>query len=231
MNSQNKGKIVRSRPLVFVSSTSDLEPLRRTIADALRPTFDAYLFEEDRPRGDTPREHCRRVINESEVFLGIVGARYGSCLGEGDARSICEWEFDTASERDGIEIMMMLSRVEDPTRIEPEQRRFRDRVSGFGRGVWCRFFHSTQDLVLSVRQALTTWLVEFFCQSAEKRAEGRRWARRFAIPMAVVAVMALIAAVALNIGFGWFTTVQLLGICAASFALVLLGMLVVLAAR
>ena len=155
---------MRSRPLVFVSSTSDLELARREIAESLRHSFDPYLYEEDRARATSPREHCRKVIKQSEVFLGIVGSRYGSSIDDGDGRSICEWEFEVAKGCEDIEILMMLSRVDQATGIEPAQRRFRDDVSAFSHGVWCGFFSTTHELVESVKQALTTWLVEFFCQ-------------------------------------------------------------------
>ncbi len=222
---------MRSRPLVFVSSTSDLEQARREIAESLRHSFDPYLYEEDRARGTSPREHCRKVIKQSEVFVGIVGSRYGSSVDEGGGRSICEWEFEVAKECGDIEIMMMLSRADRATGVEPKQQRFRDSISEFGRGVWCGFFSTTHELVESVKQALTTWLVEFFCQSEERQADRRRRTQWVAIPVAVAAVLIVIGAVAMNITLAWFTAAQLLGICAASFAMILLGFLVIVAAR
>ncbi len=171
------------------------------------------------------------MIGKSEVFVGIVGPHYGSKVGEDDERSICEWEFDVATECDGTEIMMMLSRAHEMTGVDPEQRRFRDRISAFGSGVWCGFFTTTHELVETVKHALTIWLVEFFCQSKERQAVRRMRAQKAAIPVAVLAVLIVIGAVTLNITLAWFTTVQLIGICVVSIAMILLGFLLIAAAK
>jgi hypothetical protein len=197
----------------------------------LRKHFDPYLYEEDRARGKSPRDHCRKMIGDSEVFVGIVGSRYGSRVGEDDDRSICEWEFDVARRCKDTEVMMMVSQAHKGTEIEPEQRRFRERIAAFGSGVWCGFFSSTQQLLESVAQALTTWLAECFCESRDRRARRRQWALAVAVSVAVFAVLMVIGAVAANIFWAWFTGAQLVGICGVSIAMILLGFLLITAAK
>ena len=64
---------------VFVSSTSDLHEERRAVKDALpERSVGVYLYEEDVTRDEPPRLVLQRELQKSEVFVAILGRRYGS---------------------------------------------------------------------------------------------------------------------------------------------------------
>ena len=153
-----------TRPLVFVSSTSDLAAERRALAAELRPVYDLYLFEEDRARGASPEQRCREQIERCHVFLGILGSSYGSPLpDDAQQRSIVEWEFDTAraARRDDLEIMPFVKQGADAGG-DPRQKGFLARLTDFRTGLWCRFFDSPQGLVAETRKSLERWLIEYW---------------------------------------------------------------------
>jgi len=187
---------MKTKPQVFISSTSDLAPERQALADALRPEYEPYLFEQDRARRSSPEEHCATMIRNSEVFLGVVGSSYGSAYSPEEERSICEWEFDTASAQPEMAMMMLLHKVAEETALDPRQQRFRERLTDFRTGVWCRFFDSTQELVSLARRSLTQWLVERFIQTKAAAEQRRGWLRRLTVPLAIAVVFVFAVVVA-----------------------------------
>src|SRR5438045_9495902 len=101
-----------SKPLVFVSSTSGLAEERRELEARLSRVYELYLYEEDRARGASPEQHCRDMINQSDVFLGVLGLDYGSGFPGADGkRSIVEWEFDAAQSRSDLEILTFVRQL------------------------------------------------------------------------------------------------------------------------
>ncbi|MEJ2310006.1 MAG: DUF4062 domain-containing protein [Gammaproteobacteria bacterium] len=201
-----------SKPQVFISSTSDLETERQALAEGLRPLFEPYLFEQDRARAASPREHCAEMIRASDAFLGVVGSNYGSHYSADDERSICEWEFDTAREQHDLPLMMLLSSV-DESSLEPEQRRFRSRLEDFHTGVWCRFFRSSQQLVDIARDSLMQWMIEHLVQRDASSRKRGQWLRRLTAPIAIATVGGLGAAVAANLVLDFLSATQLAGLC------------------
>jgi hypothetical protein len=84
-------------PLIFVSSTFvDLEAHRRLVREAiirLEFTFKAMEFFGALP--DTPKEECLRLVRASNIFIGIIGMRYG-LIDRADGKSMTQLEYEEA---------------------------------------------------------------------------------------------------------------------------------------
>lgn len=84
-------------PSIFVSSTFvDLEVHRRLVRDAiirLEFTFKAMEFFGALP--DTPKEECLRLVRSSNIFVGIIGMRYGY-IDPVDGKSMTQLEYEEA---------------------------------------------------------------------------------------------------------------------------------------
>src|SRR5438105_971267 len=144
-----------SKPLVFVSSTSGLEEERRELEAKLPNIYELYLYEDDRARGASPEQHCREMISQSDVFLGVLGPDYGSGFPGADGkRSIVEWEFDTAQARSDLEILTFVRQLGAGESRVPEQQTFVDKVKGFRAGHWCKEYATPPELVELARTSL-----------------------------------------------------------------------------
>src|SRR6185436_5494460 len=86
-------------PRVFISSTSEFAAERALLKKELEslPDFDlsAYTYEAEAAGGDAPEQRLRRVLENSEIFLLILGDRFGSEY-PGASTSIVEWEYEYA---------------------------------------------------------------------------------------------------------------------------------------
>jgi hypothetical protein len=218
------------KPLVFVSSTSDLGAERQALAAELRPVYDVYLFEEDRARGTSPEERCREQIERCHVFVGILGGHYGSPLpDDAKQRSIVEWEFDTAREarRDDLEIMPFVRQGADAGG-DPRQTRFLGRLTDFKTGLWCRFFDTPESLVNQARKSLERWLVEFWGQMQQARHRASVRLQRVLLP-AVALLVALLLAVSLTPLRELLSRASLIALGVTVAAAVLLGLVLLLA--
>ncbi len=84
-------------PLIFVSSTFvDLEAHRRLVREAilrLEFTFKAMEFFGALP--NTPKEECLRLVRASNIFVGIIGMRYGF-IDPADGKSMTQLEYEEA---------------------------------------------------------------------------------------------------------------------------------------
>jgi hypothetical protein len=146
--------------LLFISSTSDLKAERQALAESLRPTYEPFLYEELGAGGVPPEEVIKKKIENSDVFIGLLGPRYGSPYSPpGDNRSIVEWEFDTARGNSAL-VVMPFRKCVPQDQIEPPQLKFIERISAFGKGgMWLKEFDSTQNLVKLVRDSLEGWMI------------------------------------------------------------------------
>lgn len=218
-----------TKPLVFISSTSDLSAERQALAAELRPTYDLYLFEEDRARGSSPEQRCREQIESCHVFVGILGASYGSAFpGDERGRSIVEWEFDTArSGRDELEIMPFVRRGAD-TAGDPRQRAFLARLGDFRTGVWYKFFDSSESLVREARRSLESWLVEFWGRMQQAQLGAAVRLHRLLLPVIALLVAALLA-VTLTPIRSLFTDTSLIALGITLGAIVLLALVLLIA--
>src|SRR5215469_9906978 len=100
---------------VFVSHTSDMArfPAGRSFIDAVldavsragRAPVDMRYFA---AREGEPAEYCRQRVRECEVYVAVVGFRYGSVV-PGQAVSYTELEFDEATAAGLPRLVFLLS--------------------------------------------------------------------------------------------------------------------------
>jgi hypothetical protein len=215
------------RLFVFVSSTSDLAAEREALAAGLEPPFSPYLFERDRASSKTPKDRCQEMIDRSDVFVCLLGERQGTLYSfDVGARSIVEWEFETARARRHIELMTF--QKEPLVNVDPGQQAFLVRIADFGKGPWIKRFKSSDQLVRDVSRSLLEWLVEFHARVQALRKRKRSRVQLLLLGLAGLGVGVLLAA---SVGFltapgsSWdmFTRTSLLATAGAVACLILLG--------
>ena len=218
------------KPLVFISSTSDRHADRSALAHALGPTFEAYLFENDRARASSPQQRCAEMLSSCDAFIGIIGSEYGSSFEEdiaGSARSITEWEFDTASERSDLAMLMFVSSDIQDKDVEPNQQRFLERIQSFKHGVWCKFFSSPRELVGLVKTSLVQWLAEYLVQAKSRAGTLSKKRLRLAFAMSAFMLLLVLGSVTGYLMYDMFYQSTVLTICGiAAGAIAALAMLV-----
>lgn len=136
---------------VFISSTvKDLQPERDAVEKAIAGLhLEAVRSEKVGSQSISPGEACRIMAQECDVYLGILGRRYGYALPEG--RSVTEFEFETAQET-GKPILLYRKQVPEDE-LEPEQKTFIERVGDFEKGYYLRTFTE-----LDVPDQLIQWV-------------------------------------------------------------------------
>lgn len=173
---------------IFISSVSgDFDTERELIRAELAPAYEAYLFENDVAHSTSPKERLKKVLAESEAYVGIHGPRFGSKYeSDGSNRSIVEWEFDTARE---LKRRGLFHFVKKPLKnVEPAQEAFLKRLLGFD-GSWTKEWSTADQLVSHIFRALAVYVLE-----KQSVAEGaRRRVLRYKVPiLATVYFLALL---------------------------------------
>lgn len=155
---------------VFLSHTSEMRnfPVGRTFVAAAEAAVNrcgdavadmAYFSARD----EKPSDYCQEMVRRCDVYIGLIGFRYGSAVRDQPGVSYTELEFDTAT-RAGIQrfIFMLDDNVAAP--IPPsslldqkqdeqlKQRAFREKL--LASGVMTKSFSSSEGLELEVLQAL-----------------------------------------------------------------------------
>jgi len=93
---------------IFVSSTyTDLIPYRNTVREILMQYHsDIRGMEVFGARTQKPLDTCLEEVSTSEVFIGIIGMRYGS-VEEESGKSFVELEYESAI-KNGLEILIYI---------------------------------------------------------------------------------------------------------------------------
>jgi hypothetical protein len=163
------------------------------------------------------------MIEESNVFVGILGASWGSPFPSDPGRSIVEWEIDTARARDDLEIMTFLKRLPAGAAVDPRQKRLLDEVTAFEHGLWAKSFDTPETLVQLVHSSLEGWLVEFWGRMQRAQLGATVRLHRVLLGVAAACTLGLLA-VALT-GRLTSTVLILVSACVATLLLVCLVLL------
>jgi hypothetical protein len=154
---------------VFVSHTSELRKYpedRSFVAAAEEAVIRAGDIVLDMKyftaRDDKPADYCRQQVRQADVYVGIVGFRYGSEVIDDPSRSHSELEFDTATERglprlvfllDEEAVLPLPQKLQSDPKHGQRQQAFRDRIAGSGRTI--SRVRSSEQLETQLFQALT----------------------------------------------------------------------------
>jgi hypothetical protein len=153
------------RPIktVFLSSTVlDLKDHRQAVCEVIED-LDGYhcdCMEHFGARDAEPTLFCADRVGKCDLFVGLVGHRYGSCP-EGSEKSVTQLEYETAV-KDGKPRLMFLAAEDLPVPADlrendgkhQKQLAFRQQVAPDR--VWDAFRHQS-DLALAVVKAIRNW--------------------------------------------------------------------------
>jgi len=96
----------------------------------------------------SPRHACLQGVKKSDIFLAILGNRYGDETGSG--KSPCEEEFDEARQA-GLPIFIF---IKDCERDE-KQEAFRERITSYEEGYFVSFFDSTDKVFRQITESVS----------------------------------------------------------------------------
>lgn len=138
---------------IFISSTMhDLEAERWVVKQAVEDLGHKYvvwLAEAVPPGSQPPRKICQQAVRECDIFVLLIGERYGAIRVKGDI-SATEDEYNTACES-GKPILVFVKDVPDR---EPRARAFLTRVGSFIDGRWIKLFTDPEHLRFEVQKAI-----------------------------------------------------------------------------
>jgi SOS-response transcriptional repressor LexA len=135
---------------VFLSHTSELrdQPQRRSFVAAAehavtRAGETVVDMEYFTARDDKPAAYCRQQVQLADVYVGIIGFRYGSPVSDEPDKSYVELEFEAATEQGMPRLIYLLDKeanlqlptawLSDPDiEYEKRQRGFRDHLMRAG---------------------------------------------------------------------------------------------------
>ena len=133
------------RPLrVFLSHTAELrehpaggpfvQAAERAVTSAGHAVVDMAYFT---ARDDKPAKYCRQKVSECDVYVGLIGFRYGSPVRDEPDKSYVELEYETAGQVGLTRLVFLLS--EHPTVPLPVDAgtdvKFGDRQARFRRDI------------------------------------------------------------------------------------------------
>jgi formylglycine-generating enzyme required for sulfatase activity len=160
---EKMGKISR----VFISHTSEFTkyPEKRSF---VRAAIDAVNRTDCKPcdmeyftaRHEHPAEYCKKCVQKCDVYVGVIGLRYGSPVRDRPEVSYTELEFEAATEVPTIKRFIFLLDYEAPAPVGrfmdvkygDRQEQFRKRLSDAG--VMCKSFSNADELEMLIYQAL-----------------------------------------------------------------------------
>jgi CRISPR-associated Csx14 family protein len=123
---------------IFISSTTqDLQSERDAVEQAIAGLhLEAVRSETVGSQSISPREACRIMAQQCDIYLGILGGRYGFTLNEGI--SATEFEFNTTREA-GKPILLYRKEVPED-KLEAGQKAFIERLGDFDTGYYIHKF-------------------------------------------------------------------------------------------
>lgn len=134
---------------VYISSTSELKEERKAVFSAIQRAQHQPIGMEHYGAGEeAPLTKCVEDVEACDMYVGIIGWRYGYQPPGANGKSITEAEYDAAG-RSNIPRLMYLSPESEEWDREPKDKNsqriaeFRERIR-INRTV--RFFRSSQDL-------------------------------------------------------------------------------------
>ena len=146
----------------FISYTSELTEERKAAVEmCMRLDFFPYYYELEGAQKTPPITKIRDELSKSEVYVGILGGRFGTPYPEPDGPSIIEFELNTFREQrkgyseESYEVSIFPKDLPD-AQIEIRQRTFRNKPE-FQNGPWVRKFDSISKLREEVSVALGIW--------------------------------------------------------------------------
>jgi len=129
----------------------DLQAERDTLDEAISELhFEALRAETIGAQSVSPEEVCLMMARECDIYLGILGARYGT-VPPGETISVTEMEFDEARAR-GKQMLVYRKLVDE---YEPAQEEFVKRIGHFKKGLTWRDFSETD-----LPEPLSAWIKE-----------------------------------------------------------------------
>lgn len=137
--------------VVFLSSNTDgLQPERKHLPALLIASgFSPRHFEEFPAQDRASREACLRAVAESDIYVLLLGAKYGEPVSDSGV-SPTEEEYNAALEA-GIQILVF---VKNGVEFEPRQEEFMERVGRYQDGRFWKTFNEALDLGVEVASAL-----------------------------------------------------------------------------
>jgi tetratricopeptide (TPR) repeat protein len=114
-------------------------------------------------RDDKPADFCQSRVAECDVYVGLIGLRYGTPVRDRPEVSYTELEFDTATGAGKVRLVFVLDEdavvaippgrlLDRDPQLQDRQRAFRSKI--FGSGVLAAKFASPEQLEVLLLQAL-----------------------------------------------------------------------------
>jgi len=198
-----------------------MEVERNELKKNLPPCYELYRYEDDRARRTSPQQYLLELIRQADAFVGILGPDYGSTFtADAAQKSIVEWEFDTAIEERGLEVLAFIKNVIPGESPDPRQQAFINRVCNFTSGLWCKRFSTATEFAEFVHAALERLLIAKWNEVQQKLARLQLWARRALLLIAGLSVFVLIVLTASSLE-SLFSTRSMIAFSAAVVFLVL----------
>lgn len=98
----------------------------------------------------SPRQACLQGVKKSDLFLTILGNRYGNEADSG--KSPCEEEFNEARLM-GLPIFIFIKNC----KRDEKQEAFKERITSYEEGYFVRFFDSTDNLFRQITESLSQY--------------------------------------------------------------------------
>ena len=188
-------------PQVFISSTSEFAAERQKLAAAIDAMsdmdFKAYLYEDERPPGTSPEQHCARQMRDSELVVLVVGSKFGTTFPNRDT-SIVQWEYEYAKDLPRP-LHPYVKKLPDVAALDPRQAEFIRDLTDFSKGTWSRIFSTETELLDWSLKDLRRWRLDSWKLHEESRGGRRRWKDRLLLGAAGAISVALAAGLVLGL--------------------------------